>query len=164
MRNLFLSIVTIAALFAPSVVMAQPIGPLNYVQRANNGNKLIDAQTLAAARSFTLSPAWATMGYGLLVLYIAVTDANDSVTDVTLTCTASLDGGVTDHKLQSCDTASGACTSYNASWSKNPSSSENWTWRVDTEGFEYVECTFTPTGGAAADLITVYGGLAVKGS
>lgn len=130
---------------------------------------VIDAQTMAAPRSFTIvrqNPAYYGV-YGLTTLWICLTDADNSVTDLTMTCTGSPNDGTTDYTLQDCSTlVAGVCTSVNASWSKNPSaisSPKCWPWRVDTEGVAELECTFTPTGGAAADLLSVYATFAVKG-
>jgi hypothetical protein len=145
-----------------STASAQRIaeGPLNLTRRANQGGKLLDAATLAADRSFTISTSGAR-GYGLLTLYISLTW--DAASAVALTCTGSNDGNTTDYALQSCSVASGACTSSDASWSKAVTASKKWIWRVDVEGIEDIECTFTDTGGGASDTLTVYGQFAVKG-
>jgi hypothetical protein len=130
---------------------------------------LVNNLGLDASRSFSVA-ATAIQGAGLLTLYISVTDANDSVTALGMTCTSSPDGGTTDYTIQDCTVASGACTSSNASWTKDPSgisSPKLWPWRVDIEGLigdgSNIECTFTNTGGVAADKLTVIGYASVKG-
>lgn len=139
-------------------------GPKNAVV---NIGTLIDAQDMGANRSFSQTQLSNMGAFGLLNVYLSLTDANNSVTNIRMTCTASLDGNTTDFTMQSCTVASGVCTSDNAAWDRNPSavaSPKRWVWRVDIEGLEDIECTFAPTGGAAADLLTVTGQLAVKGS
>lgn len=104
--------------------------------------------------------------WGLMVVWVTITDANDSTTAITMTCTGSHDRGATDYTLQSITTATGVGTSANSSWVKDPSaitSPKKWPWRVDIEGFPEVECTFTDTGGAAADTIGVTVTFATKG-
>lgn len=123
----------------------------------------------AASSSFTVNfdnPA--TNGIpGLMVVWVSVTDASNSVTAINMTCTGSHNGGTTDFTLQDCSSvAAGSCTSVGASWVKDPSaitSPKRWPWRVDIEGVPEVECTFTDTGGDASDSITVFVTFATKG-
>lgn len=140
------------------------VGPKNLV--TVTANPLINT-TLAATRSFSLTQLTNSGTYGLLVLYVSVTDANNSVTALGMSCTSSLDGNTTDYTLQDITIAAGVGTSVDASWTKDPSaitSPKRWVWRVDIEGLEDVECTITNTGGTAADTLRVDGAFAVKGS
>ena len=60
--------------------------------------------------------------------------------------------------LQDCSTASGVCTSSDASWSKAISAADKkWVWRVDGTGMYYLSCTATVTNGTANEHITVSG-------
>ncbi len=151
---LYISLCAIAA------VEARGIGPLN--ARAVEGT-LISAATLDANRSYTVQRknqgAW-----GVLVNYISVTDDNTSISDITMTCYAGYDGNAPAYTIQDCSIVSGACTSNDATWSKDPapSATTKWVWRVDIEGLEDVKCEFVPTGGAVADTISVDVELAVK--
>lgn len=123
----------------------------------------------AASSSFTVNfdnPT--TNGIpGLIVVWVSVTDASNSVTAINMSCTGSPNNGTTDYTLQDCSsTAGGVCTSANASWTKDPSaitSPKRWPWRVDIEGMPEVECVFTDTGGDASDSITVTVSFATKG-
>jgi hypothetical protein len=138
-----------------------PLGPKNRIARQG---ALISAQTLASTRSFTLEQLADRGSYGLLVLHICTTDTDNSVSLITMTCTASDDDNTTDYTLQDVTVTTGVCASVDASWTKNPGANTTcWPWRVDIEGFEDVECSFANTGGTAADTITVRASLAVKG-
>jgi hypothetical protein len=102
--------------------------------------------------------------WALMSVWVKVTDGDNSVTAITMSCTGSEDQNTTDFTLQSCVVASGACTSSNASWVKDPSgmTTKNWVWRVDIEGVPDIECTFTDTGGDASDSIIVGASFAMK--
>ena len=121
----------------------------------------INALALTSTRSFEIERSSQTTGLGLLVVLVKFVDANSSITQVGMTCTTSNDNNTTDYTLQACTTSNGACDSDNASWDKGDAATgpgtSNWVWRVDTEGFEDVECTFASDAGtpAAADVITV---------
>src|SRR3990167_2845643 len=121
----------------------------------------INGLALTSSRSFEIERSSQTTSLGLLVVLVRFTDANSSVTQVGMTCTTSNDNNTTDHTIQACTTANGACDSDNASWDKGDAvtgpGTSNWAWRVDTEGYEDVECTFASDAGtpAAADVISV---------
>lgn len=156
--------ILLGILLIASVALART-GPLNNYVRS--GSEVLDAQTLDAARTFRVSRDSGQGAWGLMSVFIQVTDANDSVTALTMTCSASIDGNTTDYALQDCVLASGAGTCYNLTWAHNPAattSPKKWVWRVDIEGLEDVECVFTDTGGAAADLLDVSLSFATKGS
>ena len=159
----------VALLFAVSVLLvsAQALatnavtlsGP-NQLKYYVKYGKVLNAVTMAAPRSFTkavTSPE--TNGVpDLTVLWVCLTDANNSVTLLTWSCTASHDGGTTDYTMQ--DTQSSAGTATFTDWigqkiPTNIASPKCWPIRLDTAGFPEIECTFTPTGGAAEDLLTV---------
>lgn len=101
--------------------------------------------------------------FGLASIWICVTDADDSVTEVEMTCTGSHDNNTTDYVLQEID-AAGASTD-EPSLSKNPSAMANkcWLWRLDIEGVEDFECTLSDTGGDGDDSYDVDVTLASKG-
>lgn len=133
------------------------------------GNLIATTTLDAASTSFTVSQTPNSGGYGLLLVYVQVTDASNSVTALNLSCTtarSNINSGAA-YTAQSCTTATGVCTSSNASWTKDPSgitSPKRWVWRVDVEGFEDITCTFTDTGGDSSDSIRVEGAWATKGS
>lgn len=165
--------ITIPVLFAVNVSYAD-VGPkqLGMIpavpSQATNGyalNYTLDA----ASGTFEVENLKLSGTYGLMILFLALTDANDSCTAVTMSCTGSPDNNTTDYTLQSCTTVTGVCTSADASWVKDASGNttvdtKRWVWRVDIEGMEDVECTFTDTSGAAADSLRVEAYLATKGS
>lgn len=126
----------------------------------------INGLGLDAARTFSITNTHQSGSWDLMIVYISLVDANDSTTALNLSCTASHDNNTTDYTLQDCTTAAGVHTCVNESWTKDPSgisSPKQWPWRVVISGFEDIECTFTDTGGAAADLLTVYIAFATKG-
>ena len=165
MKNLLLSFGLIIPILGSWSAVSADQGPKNLgmLPVATIAATAMDA----ASSTFEVENAKLAGVYGLLLVLVTVTDANDSTTAVTMTCTTSADNNSTDYTLQVCTTAAGACTSSNASWVKDPSaitSPKRWVWRVDVEGLEDYECTFTDTGGAAADTIAVSAYAAVKGS
>jgi len=126
---------------------------------------LVSAVTLDAASSAVTINGEAAQGFDLLILEFSLTDANDSVSAITMTC---FEGGLPtdmDYAMQSCTVASGVCTSDNASWVKDPSgmTKKKWATRVDISGYRNVSCTITDTGGLIGDILTVKGYLATKG-
>ena len=155
-------IAVLATILALSTAQAQSVGPRHATAQLGT---LVSAASMNASSSFTV-PTNVPLGYGLMVLYITVLDANNTVTALNLSCTASHDGNTTDYTLQDCTVVAGVCTSNNASWTKNPSaitSPKIWPWRVDIESFKDLECTITNTGGEAADKLTIVGYVATKG-
>lgn len=155
----------IAALLAPSLVLAQAgVGPLN---RNSSLGTLLSTTTLdASSTSITWDAEMKQGSWGELIIYVTVTDGSNSVTALNMTCYGSKNGGTTLYTLQSISVASGVGTSYDASWTKDPSaitSPKRWIWRVDIEGIEDAKCIFTDTGGDASDSISAIVDLAVKG-
>ncbi len=119
----------------------------------------IEITTLDAANtSFTINRSNAWQGWDLMIVYISVVDGGaSSVTNVTMSCTASEDDNTTPATIQDCTTAAGVCTSNDAGWEKDPASTgQRWAWRVDISGFQDIECTLTDDGGDASDSIQVY--------
>jgi hypothetical protein len=123
--------------------------------------------TASESFAINMSNAPANGVWGLMLVWVDVVDADDSTTAVNMACTGSPNGGAKDFVPQECaSVVDGLCTSENPSWRKNPSamtSPKSWFWRVDIEGIPEIECTFTDTGGAAADTITVTVTFATKG-
>lgn len=118
-----------------------------------------------ASTTVTVNLQKAKASWGLAVIYVTVTDASDGVTDISMACTTSEDGGTTPFYLSSCDVSAGACTSSLASWSYDPqavTSPKRWVWRVDIEGLKDLACEFSDTGGDVSDVLAVSVSLAAK--
>lgn len=137
------------------------------VDPTTHSANLIDAQTMASSRSFSINRDNTAGGFGVLTLWVTLTDANQSITRFDATCTVSDDGNASDYTPQDC-TAGATCTSTDAGiWQKaTPTSgvtTKRWPWRLDVNGLPDIECTFSVgTGsGAAADLLTVKGRICV---
>lgn len=112
----------------------------------------------AASSTVTLNNLERDGAWGLANMYIQITDADNSVTAITMKCYASKNGGTTNYQLQDCAIASGVATCYNLSWVHNPSgttSPKKWIWRVETNSIEDLICVFTDTGGTSGDYILV---------
>lgn len=137
------------------------VGPKNaYV---SSGEK-INNQGLDATRTFELENLRQSGTWDVMLVYVQVTDADNSTTALNMSCTASEDNNTTDWALQECTVAGGVATCLNLSWTKNPStitSPKKWLWVVNISGIEDIECTFTDTGGVAGDLLDVAIALAV---
>ena len=172
MKKHILSAIIAASIVAFPVAALSAKTPLNAYSKYG---KVIDGEDMTTARSFEidLSPNQIGGVFGLMIVWVKVTDANDSVTDLDMVCTSSPDGGSTstseDYTLQVCKSVTdGNCKSVNAGWDKEEdiasiTSPKRWPWRVDIEGFPNAGCTLTPTGGAAADLLDVTITFAIKG-
>lgn len=148
----------------PSLASAQALAPKNNYARYG---AVISAATMDATRSFSIANIPNVGAWGLMNVYVNVTDANNSITALNMTCTASRDDNTTDYSLLACETSSGTSTCYVQLFTINPaaiSTPKKLLFRVDIEGLEDVECSFTTTGGAAADLLTVNIDFATKGS
>ncbi len=152
-------------LTVPLAARAEPV-PLH---RYAAYGRVINAATLDASSttfSVDISQPDQRGVWSIATLWLCVTDADNSVTAITLAMTASRDNGTTDYSLQDCSLSSGTCTSSNSTWVKNPSamtSPKCWVWRIDTEGFAHIEGTVTDTGGTADDSLTAYVTFGIRG-
>lgn len=157
-----MNLLTVALL--ASSMLASP----GALERYTVHGKVVNAVTLdAASTNFAINWTQADQRgvYGLMSVWVELTDADNSVTAFNMTCYGSRDENTTDYTLQSCDVATGVCTSSDASWTKNPSAlaTKSWVWRVDVESMPAVNCTITDTGGDASDSMTVYATFSTKG-
>ena len=164
-----------SALYALALVvltgpaLAAPVN-INRHERRVLTNQIASTSTLASARSFSVSMSDIGEGaYGLASIFVQITDANNSETGVSMACTGSEDGNTTDFRIPVC-VWDAANTRYNCEagplfW--NPSDEttpKKQVFRLDIEGLVSFECTFSFTGGAAADTISVpYVALSSKG-
>lgn len=140
----------------PSTAAAERTDPIRLSKPLGT---LVNNLDLTASRTIDISNQG--KGYGVLVLYFKLTRV--AATNVSMTCTASDDAHVTAFDLQTCTVTAGACTSDDASWSKDVTGNKNWPWRVEIEGFQDIRCVVTDTAGGASDFLTVTGRLSVKG-
>ncbi len=128
--------------------------------------RVVNATLDATSTSFAVNLDNPEIGgiFGMAVLWACVTDADNGVTAITASCSASYDNGTTDYTAQEGAVASGVYTSVDASWVHNPGAATTcWPWRWDIEGYPEIECTFTDTGGDSSDRLTVYLSFATKG-
>lgn len=115
-----------------------------------------------SSQSFDIERKPTEGGAGLIIVLVELTDANSSITQLQMAATTSDDDNATDYTVQSCTTSSGACASDDAVWNQGDGSTgpgtKNWSWRVDNEGLEDMEFTFSVASGtgASADLLTVH--------
>lgn len=127
---------------------------------------LVNAQTMESTRSFTRNTDNSTGGYGLLRLWVQLTDANTSITRFDIACTVSDDSNVTDYIPQVCDsTLDGVCTlTDSGTWQKASPGTKNFPIGLDIEGFPDFACAFSVGAGtgAAADVLTVRGRICTK--
>jgi hypothetical protein len=172
MKKLLFALGLVSVLALPASAVSQTIGPRQYVVK--NGVQISAAPMdgSGASMAFTLDTEKDGGGLGILNIFVEVVDANNSVTQVVMTCTSNPGDGL-NYKNQSLNCAStGACTSYPITFVANSTAGQPladaspklWHWRMDIEGENKTTCTFTNTGGAAADLLTVTARSATKGS
>jgi hypothetical protein len=130
--------------------------------------EVIAATAMNAALTFEVERELINEAWGLALVYVTVTDADNSETGVSMDCTASEDENTTDYRVPACvwDAVNVRfnCEAGPAFW--NPSdetSPKRQLFRFDIEGLDDFECTFTPTGGAAGDTLEADLTLTVKG-
>lgn len=128
----------------------------------------IAAQTLASSRSLAIASDQLT-GYDTLVLWVTVTDANNSETGVSVSCTGQMAGAGNAYRIPACQWDATNlrynCEAGPLFW--NPSdetSPKRQIFRYRTLGAPNATCTFSFTGGAAADAIDVTAFAAATGS
>ena len=161
MNRFFAVIALIACIVMPSLASAQ--------RRYSSYGRVVNAATLDASSStfaVNLNNADTAGVWDLMDVWINVsTDADNSVTAITLACTASRDGGTTDFAMQWCSTAAGVCTSSSTSFVKNPSamSTKAWVWRLPVAAYPEIECTITDTGGDDNDVMSVWVSFGTQG-
>jgi len=134
----------------PAIALATPSS-----HEARTVGTLLSAVALnatAATRTITLTEQ-NMRGFSVAALFI---DFNrTAATDVSMTCTGSMDAGTTYFQFQSCDVSAGDCTSTDASWTRTISANDEFIWRVDTMGIPRVQCLFAGTSAGGSDTVTV---------
>lgn len=152
MRKLLIGLLV----FVPALAVAD--APARYQIAPSSGASvtLINAATQQATRN---TGALLVAGVPYLAFYVDHTDANSSVTTVTMTCYSgqtSTTTSSTGHILQSVSVSAGVGTSSDLTFVKSVAGSKKWFWSIDTRGATYVICYFSFGGTpAAADLLTV---------
>lgn len=156
----------LAALVAfPAVASAQVSGArrqcVDVPLSAGSVVPVVDAVAMTASPSFTYNLDNTQGGYDIAVLWIALTDANTSITRFDTTCTVSRNGNTTDYVPQVCDdTSDGICTQTDGNvFQKASPGTKLWPIRLDVGGYPDIECAFTVGAGAAtavSDVLTVY--------
>ena len=116
--------------------------------------KLLNAvasNAAAASRTFTID----TAGWAKTVLQVNY--VYNAGTAVTMTCTASLDGGTTYASITSTSISAGAgtVTAYVDTFAISAASA-NFLLEYDTRVYDHLKCVAAVTGGGASDTITVY--------
>jgi hypothetical protein len=159
MKRILLSI---AILLAPALASADVVS-VPQVRRVIFGSdglptkvsasKVLNAVALnaaAASRTFVLTVA------GLSKVTIQVDLTRDAATDLSLTCSVSLNGGSSYAQLHSTSVAAGVGTMSAYSDVKAGTASVNVPFEYDVRTYDKIRCTVAGTSGGAADLVTVY--------
>lgn len=128
----------------------------------------VDALALTSGRAFVMNVPDFAQGYGIATVFVAMTDANASITRLDITCTDSNNGSTSDYVPQVCDdTSDGICVQTDAGvWRKTVTGTKLYSTRMDIEGVPSTECTVSVGAGSATasvDLLTVGYTLCVKG-
>lgn len=156
-------------IFALAVFLAVPAMATQPLQKYARYGEVVALTALSAASSsFEIENIQHRGTWGLAVIYVNLLDADDGVSAINMTCTASTDDNTTDYMMPDCPVSAGTATCTQITWVFDPSghtSADNkyWVWRVDIEGYEDFECTFTDTGGDGSDFIQVELAFATKG-
>lgn len=93
---------------------------------------------------------------GLTFLDFTLQYVYNSATDVRMACQKSHNGTVwSDKQVLESVSVAGVINSEDAVWKKDVTASKTWSWSVSILGEVYLRCTFSATGGAASDTVTV---------
>jgi hypothetical protein len=161
MRLLRCFVVVVAILLITPLVSGQSVAPkMSRVLYGPAGGctttarcKLLNAVAMNAAvgaRTFTLNTE------GLAKVEIQINFVRSAATAVILTCTASLDGGVTYASITSTSVSSGVGTATAYYDSFAVSGSTNFTLEYDVRTRDRLKCVVSATSGGARDNATVY--------
>lgn len=124
---------------------------------------VINGLGLNASRAFEHEGTNRIDGWASMTLFVDLTDADDSITRLDLTCTGSHDNNTTDYEIQDCTIAAGVNTCVDGGVVQKAVADNQRApvYRVDVSGFADFECTFSvgAGAGAAADVLTVRGRL-----
>jgi hypothetical protein len=122
-------------------------------------SSLINGDTLASSRSFSIDRPNEKGGYSVLALSVALVNSGSTVTRLDTTCTVSLDGNVTDLIPQSWSEAAGVFTGTGSGIFRVPISGTSYAYpiRLNLNAFPDFECTFSVGAGSgdSSDLLTV---------
>lgn len=80
---------------------------------------------------------------------------HNSATAVTMTCSASEASGGTYKPLQVLSFVGATANSDTMTWSQAVAGDEDWVWTVNLNEYRYLKCTFSGTGAAASDTLTI---------
>lgn len=80
-------------------------------------------------------------------------------TDMTMTCTRSLNNGTTKGTMQNCTDSSGTCTHNTVTLKSPTSSTETLAWELTVLGWPYSQCTMASASSTGSDLLVVTGAL-----
>ena len=76
-------------------------------------------------------------------------------TALTMTCTASANNAVSYANINTVSISGGTATLSTVTWTKAVVASTNELISVDTNGYDFLRCVFSVTGGGASDLLDV---------
>jgi len=158
LRQLLLTIAaTVAAVSLGSVVVATPVEYVRDESAAQDRGTKISGLGLDSARW----TGWInTSNMRSIAFDIDFTDANSSVTAVTMVCETSRSSATANdagRDIHTVSISSGTITSSVATWTYTTGGSKAWTWTVSNIPAGWLNCEFDATGTpAAADVITVY--------
>lgn len=149
-----------------ALILSMSLGAVGPTQAYISLGEKIPLTTLdAPSTSFTVDRSSGGL-FGLMMVFVEITDADNSVIGIAMACTASDDTNTTDWALQTCTVSGGTATCLDLAFNKDPqliTSPKRWMNRIDIEGVQSVECTITDTGGTILDTIRVVVALATKG-
>lgn len=133
---------TVAQADGPGVSLEYDVlvGGSAFTTQAMNASKTTDAITVR----------------GLTFMMFHIEHTNDSATDIRMQCQSSSDGTSWGYiQVLAPVPATGIADSVPFIWKQDVSGDEDWPWTVPIMGYVYLRCTFSATGGAAADKLTV---------
>lgn len=148
------------ALLATLCIAAAPVSDIREYRVGDSStgsrwliDQVADGTSCGSAASARTVSAKYVRGFTKLIQYIGLVDANSSVTGVTVTCSASLDG-TSYGWLQSRSISSGAMTS-NALVETLSSRPTVWISVWDVWGYSYFSCVYACVGGDHQDKLRI---------
>lgn len=152
-RSFHTLIVALALTLTPLIVRAEMTidGPYSDVDRSITVSSA--AFTTLALNASKTTDAIQTVGFRFITFSMVY--VYNSATAVTMTCSHSETSGGTYKTIQVLSYSGATANSEPHVWSQAVSASENWSWRVNLHGYNYLKCTFSGTGAAVTDTLTV---------
>lgn len=153
MRSVAIVFLALLLPSAASATRAYPEGPAS-----DNAVTLFESAAAITTRAMDTAVTFDALevrGYRFLTLEVDY--VYDAGTAVTMTCTESSTSDGTYRTIQVLTYSGSTAVSTTKTWSKTVAASAQWPWTIRTNGYGWLKCTLTVTGGNSSDKLTLTG-------